>query len=1038
MPSAGTERYVFEKLIDKGGMGEVYRVHDRDLKRPVAMKIVHEALSEEYQGARFVEEAQITGQLDHPNIVPVYELGVTDGGRAYFTMKEVRGRSLADVLDALDADDAATRAEFTLTRILQLMQKVCEAMAFAHARGVIHRDLKPANIMVGPFGEVLVMDWGLALPMNRLDDASSRQQILRREDVSANIELIRKDAESSSQISRSTDARLTIDGAIVGTPEYMPPEQAAGDREQLSPASDVYAIGACLYEMLTLYPPFTDEDPYKVVDQVLRSAVIPPSKRARDNGQPRVPAAVEAIVLKCLEKERKDRYHDAGGLSAEIQRYLEGEPVGAHAESLGHRLLRWARKHPILTTSLVTGLMALVGFGSVWQVKSARLARKKTEDRMHSLRVEAKAMRQRNRALEEKEQTQRRLAQAQRAQQQQAERRSRAIEPYDLGLEFVRRRVRWDLALEQFNLAIELDPEFAAAYLQRGETLLRLGRVDQALANYQQVQRLLARTGRWQLARTYLQMGNIYRDTLHAGERAAKMYREAVRADPGSMFARIAHISLLSLEFRYSAALVALRGLGDEADYYWEVHLLRGQVRGRLARADGSRNPVYEPRQALISLDRLIQLRPGYYLAYAHRSKVHELMRQPSKALHDIDQAITLNPRVAAQFGYRGYLRGQTRKYPGALEDFGAAIKLDPANPQWWINRGLIQFYLRRYPEARADYDEALSLQPDSTRALIFRGVVNAQLKRPKAAEADYGAAIKSQPRGWSAYSHRALLYRGTRRYAESAQDFRTALTRCPKGSRAKIYYNRGQLWIDVKLFDKAINDFRQADKLGIAESVIRRGQVLVLVGCFRQAEKLADTGMARFSAARAKSLLLTRNRWRAMAERWEARVRENPGAFDVRAGQAQAAAFTQPLATGLAMFEKLLPELLAHGARAAGPIVWGLDAGDLLGTYARLWNEAGNSRNAIKYNQLSIQAERGKDVVSRFQRGQRWAIIASHHVRLADRSSGAAQAGLDREAVAAIRNVLRERRLTLAAFEKKQEFAGLVGRPTYRAAFGK
>ena len=206
-------RYTFGELLDQGGMGEVWQVFDSDLKRRVAMKLIHESLPGPAVRRRFVEEAQIAGQLDHPNIVPVYELGQTDSGRSYFTMKEVRGRSLADILDSLESGDEKTRTAFTLTRILQTMQKVCEAMSLAHARGIIHRDLKPSNIMLGAFGEVLVMDWGLALPLDVLDDDSGRQDILRRAEISDKIERIRRDAETTGQIFRAQDARLTMDGA---------------------------------------------------------------------------------------------------------------------------------------------------------------------------------------------------------------------------------------------------------------------------------------------------------------------------------------------------------------------------------------------------------------------------------------------------------------------------------------------------------------------------------------------------------------------------------------------------------------------------------------------------------------------------------------------------------------------------------------------------------------------------------------------------------------------------------------------------------
>ena len=221
-----TQRYQREGELGRGGMGVVERVYDQRLKRTLAMKLVLRGGNEQQRLARFLNEARITSQLDHPGIVPVHDVGVDPQGRAYFTMKLVSGVTLQTVYQRLGEGDP----EWSQSRVLRVVERVCEALAFAHERGVIHRDVKPHNIMVGAFGEVHVMDWGLA---RRLADPDAGEA-------------------SASALAQVVDRQvdLTLEGAAVGTPAYMSPEQAQGDLARMGPQADVYAVGALLYHLL--------------------------------------------------------------------------------------------------------------------------------------------------------------------------------------------------------------------------------------------------------------------------------------------------------------------------------------------------------------------------------------------------------------------------------------------------------------------------------------------------------------------------------------------------------------------------------------------------------------------------------------------------------------------------------------------------------------------------------------------------------------------------------------------------------------------
>ena len=292
------ERYVMGDEIARGGMGRIVAATDLNLGREVAMKRLIRGQAEQLGlQLRFVEEGQITGQLQHPNIVPVHDLGTTTEGDLFFTMKRVHGRTLRDVFRGLRRDEPEIVAEFGRARLLSGLKQVCMGLAYSHARGVVHRDIKPSNIMFGDFGEVLIMDWGLA-------------KILAR-DVDAKI--------SSHREGQSRWA--TRQGEVIGTPGYMPPELALGQLDDVDGRADVYSLGAILYEILTLRPPYTGRDARTILQRMLREPLVAPSERAPDRD---VPPELEAICVRCLHKDPDRRFPSARAVHDAVEAYLEG------------------------------------------------------------------------------------------------------------------------------------------------------------------------------------------------------------------------------------------------------------------------------------------------------------------------------------------------------------------------------------------------------------------------------------------------------------------------------------------------------------------------------------------------------------------------------------------------------------------------------------------------------------------------------------------------------------------------------------------
>ncbi len=323
-----TSRYQVLGEVARGGMGAILRIWDADLRRVSAMKVVLGKSDGESADTppvdprtlgRFLEEAQVTGQLDHPGIVPVHELGLDADGHVFFTMRLVKGEDLRAVFDHVTTGEGG----WTRTRVLGVLLKVCEAVSYAHAKGVIHRDLKPSNVMVGKFGEVYEMDWGLARVLGHEDQHDLRLKQIGGSTSSA------VQTERRAERDEIPDSPLvTMDGDVVGTPSFMPPEQARGEIEELGPHSDVYAIGAMLYQLVTGQMPYVSPGA-RMSQHTILAAVLhgPPESVAKL--APDTPAELVAIIEKAMARDGSARFATADELIEELRGYLERGVTGA-------------------------------------------------------------------------------------------------------------------------------------------------------------------------------------------------------------------------------------------------------------------------------------------------------------------------------------------------------------------------------------------------------------------------------------------------------------------------------------------------------------------------------------------------------------------------------------------------------------------------------------------------------------------------------------------------------------------------------------
>jgi serine/threonine-protein kinase len=334
-------RFTVLSQYAQGGRGRVFLARDEQLGRTVALKDVRpEVANQVGVRERFLAEAEITGQLEHPGTVPVYALERDAAGGPIYAMRFVEGRTLADAIDAAHSGNDAPRLRELLGRFVA----VCRTVAYAHARGVIHRDLKPANIMLGDFGETLVVDWGLAKrvgsQLTKEGNASDPTDVAPDVDSGETTDFFGSSAGDTDQ--------LTNDGQVVGTPAYMAPEQARGERDAVGPGADVYALGAVMYHLITNQRPYRGPTAIDVVRQVI--AGPPPAPREVAG---LVHPALNAICLKAMARLSADRYTSALALADDVERYLADEPTSAWREPWTVRGRRWVSRHRTLVTTMI-------------------------------------------------------------------------------------------------------------------------------------------------------------------------------------------------------------------------------------------------------------------------------------------------------------------------------------------------------------------------------------------------------------------------------------------------------------------------------------------------------------------------------------------------------------------------------------------------------------------------------------------------------------------------------------------------------------
>ena len=817
-------RYELVDNFARGGLGSIWRAKDERLQREVAFKeLLPAALKSPAYFERFLEEAQITGQLEHPGIVPIYDLGWQANGTPYYSMKLVRGHNyLKAIQNYHELKGETPERHLAFNRLLKQFVDVCNAIAFAHDRGVLHRDLKPHNIMLGAFGETLVLDWGLAKITGSVEKPI--EESAGTGDGSQGSVTFPNAGAGSLRRSVVTNVRSqasqTIMGSIMGTPGYMSPEQARGQNDALDPRADIYSLGAILYQVVTGQQAIARGKVVEVLKRVTTGNFPPPRKVL-----PTVPKPLEAIVLKAMSLKREDRYSTALELARDVERFLAEEPVSVWAEPWTLRARRWMRRHR-LTVTTASGVVIAASLSSfVWRMAETNRIRA-ISDRVQTALVQV----DRDLVAEDFVRARQTLAQAQgeirgetalpalaaAVEDKRTSIEAQAARSDQARKNELREDVAAQLEMAETTLTRHGDAASAQAMLSKTETILR----DEA-----GLEDLLGRV-RELLGRASTEVAR-QRDLQQASERLARFDRLLDRARfYGSQFtgekpltnakqakeAALAGLGEYQLTDKGPVELKAIpevvRGLGEGQQVHlqaglYELGLILAESEAQLAELGPEEERATQRTRALEWLSKTESGGLRSRVLYELRAEVLRLQGDAAAADAARTAAQDLAPQTAWEFVSLGELQRKTAGDPlSALTYYQQALEKDPKYSlalYFTVVANLLHVQQLDVPEGggrEADvrgyltasvtaFTACLAERPDFAWPLLLRAVAQASLGEDGQADADFALVSRSVEHGdgvlpGSLYAYGLAMNRGAvrlkqQRYDEALADFTRA-----------------------------------------------------------------------------------------------------------------------------------------------------------------------------------------------------------------------------------------------------------------------
>jgi serine/threonine protein kinase/Tfp pilus assembly protein PilF len=827
-------RYRLLSFHAAGGLGEVFRAHDSELHREVALKRIKKKRDGADSRRSFLREAEITAKLEHPGVVPVHGLIADEDGQPCYAMRFIEGRTLKDAIDEFHAADQKPNRDpgersLALRRLLGQFIAVCNTIGYAHSRGILHRDLKPDNIMLGKYGETLVVDWGLAKPFERTEtERKSGEETL----------------QPLADIGPGSETRA---GEAKGTPAYMSPEQANGHWDALSPASDIFCLGATLYALVTGNPPYPG-DQLKSLQRARRAEFQPPRQAKKD-----VPRALEAVCLKAMALKPEDRYDTALDVAADLEQWLADEPVAAYPEPWHARCWRWIRRHQTLVASASVAALLLVaaGIGAFMLWESAETKRKQTAEQ---------AELQRKQDAEQAELRQQQAVEARRLDLLRSAEASESLGVAEL------QQGRYESAAGVFQQALERlgdEPTLAEAR-KRIEA-----RRDQArrLTDFYHLSRRAERLMTHDLDREARADFEAALDILHARPNE-NWWEKLPSADlPPKQLERLkrdVHLHWLLLAGIRARTGLVYSGDADEAQRGYESGLeaaaaaqrykpsYAGQLvsffcRYNLGRVDPT-DLLLAGSQPRLSIDFYLIGILNFWVKYlpddpisrqaleiADKMSILDLKDPLATAERHLRTATSLDPDHYWSYYWLGEVLEARNKLSEAELAYGICIGLRPDYYDGFLKRGytVLEQYQRTannlerqrlFSRAMNDFDAAVRIASTDFYPVGVRGLAHATAGDYDKAIADYTRAIAlppkpagSNPHFYLAYSMRGYAQYALRRYDLAIADYTEALKLFPRRIKSarwnidELYNARGNACHAKADYKAAIADYDQA-----------------------------------------------------------------------------------------------------------------------------------------------------------------------------------------------------------------------------------
>jgi tetratricopeptide (TPR) repeat protein/predicted Ser/Thr protein kinase len=751
-------KYILKKKLGEGGMGIVYLALDPDLNRKVALKMI--PLKDKDSMERFDREARAVAKLKHPNIIPIYEIGLIEQYH-YFTMEYIEGESLDKLVENKER-------HLGHRQVAEIIYEIASALHYAHSQQIIHRDIKPANILIDTDDKAYLTDFGLAKELQGLEKS------------------------------------LTLSGTIIGTPDYMSPEQARGAKRKIDQRSDIFSLGATLYYGLTGRPPFRGKELYQVLEAVVNKDPIPPRRI-----MPRIPQDMETICLKCLEKEPERRYQDDEELIQDLRRYLAGVVIHAKPAGLVTKSWRMAMQNKIAIWSLIGAAVIILAIVISLAIVSAAkkhqaaayskeahqkfdkkqfadaatlcnriLALEPDNEEIQSLlgwcnnKIKAKAKAEQE-ARKTAEQEAKKVEEIANKLKHEAEIRAHETEIRAKAKGVLDRTISLTKPQDKITAAedaLKIDPSFGDAYQVIGYAYKDLKDYKKAIEYFSK-----AITNTPTLVYSYYERGIILYFIHNDIAGAVNDFSKVTELDPNSHLGYFAKGVVECERKNYEQSLANFnRAIELKTDF---------------AQAYSSRGVVYSMKgdfeRAISDFNKAIEFRSNYAVTYYNRGIAYHMKRDLERAIADFNKAIELQPNFAYAYGYRGIVYDNKGDLERAMADYNKAIELQPNLAEAYHNRGYTYYKKGDLERAIADFNKAIELQPNYAGAYYGRGIIYGKKGDLERAISEFNKAIELQPNFAEAYYSRGITYYNKGDWALAITDLESFLKLDPNNSNA-------------------------------------------------------------------------------------------------------------------------------------------------------------------------------------------------------------------------------------------------------------